>query len=492
MNSQGILIVDDNPTNLQVLSDALVHEGFKVAVAVDGQSALEQVKYHRPELILLDIMMPGINGFETCKYLKEDSDTKDIPVIFMTALSDSDNKVKGLKLGAVDYITKPFQHEEVLARVNIHMKVQNMNYALQQQNKCLKVAIKNKDLAEEELRLSNQKLENLNRSLESQVEMRTQELSTALDKLKSMQVQLIQKEKMSALGQLIAGIAHEINNPVNFICGNVRYANEYSHLLLNFFNNYKKCHPQPLPVLQAQIDEMELDFLAEDLPKLLKSIQAGTDRIRSIVRGLKVFSRLDEAEFKGVNLHDGLDSTLLILNSRLKAQPNRVAINIEKDYHNLPLVNCYSSQMNQVFMNILSNAIDSVEERLMKEDCLHYEPIILIRTEVIGSEQINIQISDNGMGIPKKIQNKIFDPFFTTKPVGKGTGLGMSISHQIVVEKHQGSLVFCSEEGRGTDFTITLPVQKRVEPSRSQESIRREHNVASDTTCAQAPLLNAV
>ena len=461
MKSQGILIVDDNPTNLQVLSDALINEGFRIAVAVDGESALEQVKYHRPELILLDIMMPGIDGFETCRHLKNNSETKDIPVIFMTALADSKNKVEGLRLGAVDYITKPFQHEEVLARVNIHMQLQNMNSTLKEQNIRLKEEIKNREVAEEKLLSLNQKLETFNKDLETKVEARTRTLAAALEELKEMQVQLVQQEKMSALGQLVAGIAHEINNPVNFICGNVTYANEYSNSLLNFFYNYKKHHPDPIPELQNQIEEMDLDFLAEDLPKLLKSIQVGTDRIRNIVLGLKIFSRLDEAEFKDVNLHDGIDSTLLILNSRLKAQPNRVAIKLEKEYDDLPLVTCYPGQINQVFMNILSNAIDSLEERIISEEVLRYTPTIKIQTQRLDGNQVRICISDNGTGIPKAIQSKIFDPFFTTKPVGKGTGLGMSISHQIVTEKHHGSIECFSTVSCGTDFVIVLPVRSK-------------------------------
>ncbi|MEO1402505.1 MAG: response regulator, partial [Cyanobacteria bacterium J06635_1] len=284
---QGILIVDDNPTNLEVLSESLIQEGFQVAVAIDGESALEQVNYHRPELILLDVMMPGINGFETCHRLKENPETYDIPVIFMTALSDTENKVKGLSLGAIDYITKPFQHEEVLARVRVHLKLQNLARTLQQQNQLLKSEIDQREQVEAKLLEVNHALENFNLQLEQRVEERTQDLTKALQELQQTQVKLIQQEKLSALGQLVAGIAHEINNPVNFIHGNIAHASEYTHDLLSLFGLYKRHYPNPDPEIQEEMDAIDVDFLSEDLPKLLSSMQVGTDRIRNIVLSLR-------------------------------------------------------------------------------------------------------------------------------------------------------------------------------------------------------------
>ena len=466
---QDILIVDDNPNNLEVLSESLSREGFRIAVALDGESALEQVAYHKPELILLDVMMPGIDGFEICRRLKEDPGTHDIPVIFMTALSDTENKVEGLSLGAIDYITKPFQQEEVIARVKIHLKVQNLTRTLQSKNHLLKdeIALREKEISlrretEAKLLKANTALENFNQQLEQRVADRTAKLSKALQDLQRTQVQLIQQEKLSALGQLVAGIAHEINNPVNFIHGNIIHADEYTEDLLNLVRLYRQHHPQPNPEICRELKAIDVDFLAEDLPKLIRSMEIGTNRIRDIVLSLRNFSRLDEAEVKAVDIHEGIDSTLLILESRLKSQAERSNITVVKDYGSLPAVKCYPGQLNQVCMNILSNAIDALEEQAWKSADGDWSPAITIKTELAGNDSISIHISDNGPGIPDNLRDKIFDPFFTTKPVGKGTGLGMSISHEIVAAKHRGMLTCHPILPQGTRFTITIPVFQNV------------------------------
>lgn len=459
---QGILIVDDNPTNLEVLSESLIQEGFQVAVAIDGESALEQINYHPPELILLDVMMPGVDGFETCQRLKENPDTHSIPIIFMTALSDAQNKVKGLSLGAIDYITKPFQHEEVLARVRVHLQVQNLTRTLQKQNHLLKDEVEQRQAAEEQLLAANQALEGMNHQLETRVEARTHDLSKALQTLQQTQIQLIQQEKLSALGQLVAGIAHEINNPVNFIHGNIDHASSYAEDLLALFNLYEQHYPDPVDDIKEKRDEIDVGFLTEDLPKLLTSMQVGTDRIRDIVLSLRIFSRLDEAEVKDVNVHEGIDSTLLILNSRIKNQTMSCPISIVKEYSDLPKVKCYPGQLNQVFMNILSNAIDALEEEYETAENKDWQPEIRVLTEPCGNDKINIHICDNGPGVPENLLEKIFDPFFTTKAVGKGTGLGMSISHEIICEKHHGSIICQRLSPRGTQFTVTIPTFQNV------------------------------
>ncbi|MBE9060603.1 response regulator [cf. Phormidesmis sp. LEGE 11477] len=466
---QDILIVDDNPTNLEVLSESLNHEGFRIAVALDGESALEQIAYHKPELILLDVMMPGIDGFETCRRLKEDPSTYDIPVIFMTALSDTENKVKGLSLGAIDYITKPFQQEEVLARVKIHLQVQNLARTLQSKNNLLKdeIALRENEITlrretEAKLLEANTALESFNQQLEQRVADRTEKLSKALQDLQLTQVRLIQQEKLSALGQLVAGIAHEINNPVNFIHGNIIHANEYTEDLLNLVRLYRQCYPQPEPEICTELEAIDVDFLAEDLPKLIRSMEIGTNRIRDIVLSLRNFSRLDEAEVKAVDIHEGIDSTLLILESRLKSQSERPNITVVKDYGSLPAVKCYPGQLNQVCMNILSNAIDALEEQARKSTDSDWNPTITIKTELVRDDSVSIHIVDNGPGIPDVLREKIFDPFFTTKPAGKGTGLGMSISHEIVVGKHQGMLTCSPIIPQGTRFTITIPMFQNV------------------------------
>ncbi len=287
------------------------------------------------------------------------------------------------------------------------------------------------------------------------------QLQRALDDLNRTQAQLIQAEKMSSLGQLVAGIAHEINNPVNFIHGNIDYAAKYMKDLMKLLDCYQQQYPHPTPKLQAEIEEIDLEFLMEDLPKLLSSMKIGTERIREIVRSLRSFSRLDEAESKAVDLHIGIESTLLILQHRFQTKADSPEIQVVKEFSLLPLVECYASLLNQVFMNLLSNAVDALASRwtssTLKPDN-EIMPTIWIRTEVIESKRVRICIADNGLGIPESVKDRIFDPFFTTKPVGQGAGLGLSISYQIVVERHKGLLNCISELGQGTEFWIEIPV----------------------------------
>lgn len=278
----------------------------------------------------------------------------------------------------------------------------------------------------------------------------------ALEELKQAQSQLIQSEKMSSLGQLVAGVAHEINNPVNFIYGNIRHTHEYVQDLMELLNCYQKNYPQPHEDIEAIAEEIDLDFLLEDLPKMLDSMKLGADRIRHIVLSLRNFSRLDRAEMKPVDIHEGIDGTLLILRYRLKAKAERNEIKAIKNYGNLPLVECYAGQLNQVFMNLISNGIDAIEEQISREKC--NSPRIEICTKMISEDRVSITISDNGCGMSRHTIERIFEPFFTTKPIGIGTGLGLSISRQIVVEKHGGKFECISEIERGTQFIIEIPI----------------------------------
>ncbi|WP_062286969.1 ATP-binding protein [Nostoc piscinale] len=298
---------------------------------------------------------------------------------------------------------------------------------------------------------------------EAALRQQTQQLEQTLKELKRTQSQIIQSEKMSSLGQLVAGVAHEINNPVNFIYGNINPAINYVHDLFKLINLYQENYPYPVDVIREEIDAIDLEFLISDLPKLLSSMKIGADRIRQIVLSLRNFSRLDEAEYKAVNLHEGIDSTLLILDNRLKAKPNYPGIKVIKDYGKLPLVECYAGQLNQVFMNILTNAIDAIEERDAQRTLQEMQASpsrIRIDTTVVNGTQISIKIADNGLGIPEDIQKRIFDPFFTTKPIGKGTGMGMSISYQIITENHHGTLECISSPGKGTEFVIMIPLKQ--------------------------------
>ncbi|MCC5608247.1 HAMP domain-containing protein [Nostoc sp. CHAB 5834] len=312
----------------------------------------------------------------------------------------------------------------------------------------------------DDLQYSRDELVNANEQLRNEIVERQQaeaELQQALKDLQKTQIQLIQSEKMSSLGQLVAGVAHEINNPVNFIYGNIQYTDDYTQHLLLLIKLYQNYYPNPEPEIKNANEEVDIEYLIEDLPKMLSSMKMGAKRIREIVLSLRIFSRLDEAEFKTADLHEGIDSTLLILQHRLKAQNNRPQIQVVKEYGEIPKIQCFAGQMNQVFMNLLANAIDALEECFQQELCPY--PLIRISSEEVNENAI-IRIADNGVGIPEEIQSRLFDPFFTTKPVGRGTGMGLSISYQIITEKHGGSLQCISSPGKGAEFVIAIPIRE--------------------------------
>ncbi|ARV60451.1 serine/threonine protein kinase [Nostocales cyanobacterium HT-58-2] len=313
---------------------------------------------------------------------------------------------------------------------------------------------------------ANERLEEYSHTLEEKVAQRTQELNEnnqrlkqALEDLQSTQTQLIQSEKMSSLGQTVAGIAHEINNSINFIHGNITHASQYVQDLLDLLAFYQQENPNPTILVKDKIEEIDLDFLAQDLPKLLDSMNVGSSRIRNIILSLRNFSRLDEAEMKPVDIHEGIDNTLMILQHRLKSKNEALEIEVIKEYIQLPKITCYAGQINQVFMNILSNAIDALKHSFKEKKATDLEKgKIHIRTELSDANTVRICIADNGSGMSQEVQKKIFDPFFTTKPIGSGTGLGLSISYQIVVEKHKGRLICNSHPGQGTEFIIEIPI----------------------------------
>ncbi|HEY9607091.1 MAG TPA: ATP-binding protein, partial [Allocoleopsis sp.] len=339
---------------------------------------------------------------------------------------------------------------------------------------------------------SAKRAESALRQSEAREREKATQLELTLQKLRQTQAQLIQTEKMSSLGQLVAGVAHEINNPVSFIDGNLYYANQYIHELLDLLHLYQKHYPHPVAEIQMFAHSIDLRFVNEDLPKLLRSMKVGAERIRQIILSLRHFSRHDESEIKPVDLHQGIDSTLLILQSRLKAAGRHRAIEVVKEYGNLPMVECYAGQLNQVFMNILTNAIDALEDLRIdsstsRQGEIGQMPCIRIRTSYLrGQDQHNpaswpgqrvtdsvlIQIADNGSGMTEAIKAKLFEPFFTTKPVGKGTGLGLAIGYQIVVEKHGGNLGCESQPGRGTEFWIKIPVRLQLQNTQKKQVLK--------------------
>ena len=424
-----ILIVDDVPVNIKLLYDFLQQSDYKVSIAKNAESAFKKLRKIVPDLILLDIMMPGMDGFEVCKRLKQNPQTRDIPVIFMTALTDEVDKVQGLSIGAVDYITKPIHPDEVLARIKVHLTLRHTQMQL------------------------------LNEITERKQAER--ELQHALSELQRAQIHLVHNEKMSSLGQLVAGVAHEINNPVNFIHANLHHAERYAEDLLEIIRLYKHYVPTPPKEVLDRMEELDVDYLEQDLVKILNSMSLGTSRICDIVLSLRNFSRHDEAEIKQANIHEGLDSTLTILQGSLQRSNSYPDIQVIKDYGLLPPVECCAGQMNQVFMNLLSNAIEAINERdatRAVEDVVK-EPSVITISTVFQSNRLTIRIMDNGLGIPEVMRSQIFNPFFTTKEVGKGTGMGLSISHTIITETHKGKLWCEPNPGQpGTQFFIEIPV----------------------------------
>lgn len=435
-----ILIVDDTPANLRFLSTLLLEQGYNVRKAINGKMALVAANSIVPDLILLDINMPDMNGYEVCKQLKSNAETCSVPVIFLSALDDIGDKIKGFQAGGIDYITKPFQFEEVLVRIQTQLSI---------------------------------------RSLQAQLQVQNQQLKQALNDLEQAQSQLIQQEKMAALGQLVAGIAHEINNPISFISGNLVHARQYIQELLNLMLLYQQEYPNPPALIQNALQNIEIDFLTSDLEKLMSSMQTGVERLRTILLSLRIFSRLDESEIKTVDIHEGIESTLMLLEHRFGPLGQSGEIQLIKDYGKLPKVTCYARQINQVFMNLLTNAIDALEIKYKKavkqqnnqtglvskeqstdsEDLSNLAPpTIWISTQLNESNTVTVRIRDNGVGISEELRSRLFEPFFTTKPVGSGRGLGLSISYAIVVEKHKGRLTYHSSGDRGTEFVVEIPV----------------------------------
>ncbi len=612
-----ILVIDDTPDLLEDITELLVILNYEVISANNGLTGLNLAKHELPDLILCDIMMPELNGYEVFNLLQSGADTATIPFIFLSAKAERSSVRFGMNLGADDYITKPFEIDElksaISARLNkkaiykevekklqesenvfrklaqkeelinlltkqirnslelkniLNTTVESIRNLLQihrcsfywyrtdverayfelideaiapeMENLCshnsltiaaglgqiilskylIKIDDVNKDkLLDEESKknLISAKIqallgiliqnntgktgviicEQLNQAREwneqeiqllqavgdqlaiaieqgelyaksgftaTTAKIQAMQLEKTLSELKQTQLQLIQTEKMSSLGQLVAGVAHEINNPVNFIYGNVNYIKEYVESLIKLVQFYQTKNPELNTEIEEELGDVDIDFILYDLPKILNSMEIGADRIKQIVLSLKNFSRHDQSEMKSVNIHEGLDNTLLILASRLKPKGAIPEIEIVKKYGDLPLVDCYAGQLNQVFMNIIVNAIDAIEDyhiKRSKEQININANQIIIETKKIDTTEIHIGIMDNGPGMIETTRQRIFDPFFTTKPVGKGTGLGMSISYQIIVEKHSGKIECISEPGKGTTFKVTIPLKQQ-------------------------------
>jgi len=413
-----ILVVDDTPANLGLLSSILTSAGYQVRPAPGGRMALRAAQTRPPDLVLLDINMPEMDGFEVCRRLKEDTRLESIPILFISALTDTDDKMKAFAAGGLDYITKPFQAEEVLARVSTHL--QNRRYQV------------------------------------SLIEKSTS-LEKALDELQATQDRLVQTEKMAALGILTAGIAHEINNPVNFIKTSItalsRDMEDVHRLIAGFSEFSHACGDNTLKErLTAIMTEVDYDLLVDELPRLVEHITLGVERTVEIINSLRIYARPDGGEKIPVKLRELIPTALVLLKNRYK---DRVAV--ETNFADLPAVPAQPGRLLQVLNNVIANAIDAVTQ-----DPQPATPTVTIHTrreKRDGLEYAAIRVADNGPGISDEAARKIFDPFFTTKEIGRGTGLGMSISYGIVRD-HDGLIEVTRGAQGGTVLSIFLPTDR--------------------------------
>ena len=418
--SNTIMVVDDTPANLKLLEKMLKEQDYRVRSFPRGAMALKSALNDPPDLIFMDVNMPEMNGYETCQQLKSDPRTRDIPVIFISALTETLDKVKAFHVGGVDYITKPFQFEEVHARAEVHLKLVRAHRAIEEKNT---------------------------------------ELQQALADLKIAQQHLVQSEKLAALGVLTAGIAHEINNPVNFIKTSALGLSADIHDLQKLLKLYEACrtdcrHPTLPDRIDALKAEMEYATVITEIEALLDHIQEGVRRTEEIVNSLRTYSRMDTTADEKTDVHALIDASLVVLKPRYKK-----TISIVKSYGSVPALPGQPGRLIQVFTNILSNAIDAIHGIAVQQ-----QETITIRTTLQRRDSAScvvIEFCDTGPGIPEAIRDKVFDPFFTTKDVGKGTGLGLSISLGII-QDHNGLIEITNIPGAGTTVSVLLPLEKEA------------------------------
>ncbi|MEM9448967.1 MAG: response regulator [Cyanobacteria bacterium P01_E01_bin.6] len=436
-NSGFILIVDDNPDNLEILEQTLKREGYAVRTAADGIDALEQVGEELPDLILLDVMMPHLDGFETCSRLKTHEKTSKVPIIFMTALADTESKIHGLSLGAVDYITKPFSRGEVLARVKTQWSLQHLMRTLNHQNDQLQKEIGKRQYVEAELRQFNEQLE--------------QGVLIHDAELQQEQIKLMQQEKLAVLEALASGVVNATKPPIVDITKHIGLAQQYYQQLLEHISLYQQQTPAPSEGISKHANDIHLNDISQNIQTIVESIKESCNSISAVNTSLETFAQYTHDQRREMNVHEVLDHALLLLKHRFQAQSNRSEIELIKLYEDLPMVMGSPCQINQAVTNILANALDAFDQQSLEN------PTIIIRTEQ-QDHKILLHIADNAGGISTDLQPNIFDPTYTTKKLGKRTGFGLPIVHYIVVDSHGGDLSFISTPGDGTEFTIELPL----------------------------------
>jgi two-component system, NtrC family, sensor kinase len=414
-----VLLIDDQVIVSEVLRRSLALESdITFHYCSDPTQAIQTALAIQPTVILQDLIMPDVDGLMLLRWFRQNPQTAHIPMIVLSNKEDAMMKAEAFTSGANDYLIKLPDPIELVARIRYHSQAYNNFKAL----------------------LAN--------TATAQQQART--LERTLNQLQDTQAQLIQTEKMSGLGQMVAGIAHEINNPVNFIHGNIKHVNAHFDDLFGLIDLYQRHCPPLDAIAQQAIDQVDLNFITEDLQKAIGSMQTGSGRITAIVKSLRNFARLDQADQKEVDLHEGIDSTLLLLEYRLGN-----AINVDRQFGDLPKIQCFPAQLNQVFMHLINNAIDALDDRQQQVPDLQAK--ITIATRVIDADRVELQISDNGVGIPAEITGQIFNPFFSTKSVDTGKGLGLSICYR-VIQAHSGTIEICSVSGSATTVTVQLPM----------------------------------
>ncbi|MDP5339564.1 MAG: response regulator [Nodularia sp. (in: cyanobacteria)] len=412
-----ILIVDDKLENIKFLSEFLCKNNYQVRKAINGQAALTSVNSLPPDLILLDINMPGMGGYEVCQHLKNNPETSAIPVIFLSAGNEINDKILAFEAGGIDYITKPFNLEEILVRVQTQLKVQQ---------------------------------------LQANLRARNQEIQSMLLELQKTEAALIQKEKLVNASQITAGISHEINNPLSFIVGNLKPASEYSENLITLIALYQNAFPDATPEIINFIQDIDLDFLITDFRRIINSINTGTKRIRSVINAMHIFSRVDESGIKPINIQDSMESVLTILRYQLVLNNGAVNISVVKNYEDTPKLLGQANLLNQALLSILQNAIQALESKVTSVIDSSFNPTIWLNISTTEQQQIRISIKDNGIGVAPENQSHLFEPFFTTKQPGKGVGLGLFTSYQIITEFHQGTLTYHDCPEGGSEFIIDI------------------------------------